>query len=65
MARIFELKDIGPQYAEELAFMGIHSTEDFLKWVSSSRGIMELERSTHIDHHLIENWARQLKNIAK
>lgn len=63
MAKIHQLKDLVPQYAEELAFLGIHSIDDFLRWVSQ-KGVLEMEKQTHIDHHRIQNWVRQLKKSA-
>ncbi len=61
MARVFDLKDIGPYLKEELAFMGIHSTEDLLKCLSSNECILDLERSAHIDRSIINGWAKELK----
>lgn len=60
MGKVTSINDLGPQYVEELAFMGIKSTRDLLKWISTSKGIESLEKNTHIDHHLLQSWAQQL-----
>jgi len=58
MARIEDVKEIGPVYAKKLTDLGIKTTEDFLEAGRSAKGRDELVKKTGIDPKLILEWVK-------
>jgi len=57
---IIDVEGIGPVYAEQLAVVGVKTTDDLLERGAKPKGREDLETTTGIGHALILKWVNRV-----
>ena len=57
---IIDVEGIGPVYAEQLAAVGVKTTDDLLERGAKPKGRQDLEVATGIGHALILKWVNRV-----
>ena len=57
---IIDVEGIGPVYAEQLAAVGVKTTDDLLERGAKPKGREDLEAATGIGHALILKWVNRV-----
>ncbi|HEY5472788.1 MAG TPA: DUF4332 domain-containing protein [Candidatus Limnocylindrales bacterium] len=57
---IIDVEGIGPVYAEQLAAVGVKTTDDLLERGAKPKGREDLETTTGIGHALILKWVNRV-----
>jgi predicted flap endonuclease-1-like 5' DNA nuclease len=57
---IIDVEGIGPVYAEQLAAVGVKTTDDLLERGAKPKGRQDLEAATGIGHALILKWVNRV-----
>ena len=57
---IIDVEGIGPVYAEQLAVVGVKTTDDLLERGAKPKGRDDLEAATGISHALILKWVNRV-----
>jgi predicted flap endonuclease-1-like 5' DNA nuclease len=60
MAKVADIKDIGPRYAEKLHTVGILTTQALLKKGATSKGRKEIAEKTALSEKLILAWVNHV-----
>lgn len=56
--KIIDIQGIGPEYAEKLNAMHIHTTDDLMKHATDEQSFRMLSERTGISEKLFEKWTR-------
>ena len=57
---IIDVEGVGPVYAEQLAAVGVKTTDDLLERGAKPKGRQDLEAATGIGHALILKWVNRV-----